>query len=284
MADFSHVSAGQTGGLPYRSAGWLNDVSDTAAAFKNVGTPGVSGKAHSIDRNAAKIKNLTGADLVRGHCVQLGEFELDAKDPRKIWFEGNLYDEAIEMRVAIVTNAVKQNARVDSVLIGIAVAVVDVTDTDHRFAEPVDGEYILTSAANGSIEILDTVTETGEQECAVLLGAGGGGGATADSGLCKIVTLVTGKTEAGGTITYGVGEAVPVIQGTLGEATYDTSMATSEFLNPDADAESGLRFKIWNFCTAPIPVGKEVSYTAKGIGYTALGGKQMKFVDAEDCG
>lgn len=175
MPDFSAKSPGDKS--PARDAAWITAVSASAAAFHGraaLGSSKGSKPAHSVDRSSVKIKNLTGDDLVRGHYVQLGEFELDAKDPRKIWFEGNLYDEAESGRIAIVTNAVKEDKRVDAVLIGIAVARVDVTSTSHRFAAPADGEFLLVSADSGNIEILDVVTGTGEQDCAVLLSASGG--------------------------------------------------------------------------------------------------------------
>lgn len=179
MPDFSAKSPGDPS--PAKNAAWITAVSAAAAAYHGeaaLGSSKGSKPAHQIDRAAAKVKNLTGSDLVRGNYVQLGEFELDARDPRKMWFEGNLYDEALPNQVAIVTNAVKQDSRVDAVLIGMAVAVVNVSDTEHRFAEPVDGEFVLASAATGTIEILDTITTTGEQECAVLLSASGGSGAS----------------------------------------------------------------------------------------------------------
>lgn len=178
MPDFSAKSPGDKS--PAKDAAWITAVSAAAAAHQQsaLGNSKGSKPAHAIDRASAKIKNLTASDLVRGNYVQLGEFELDGRDPRRMWFEGNLYDETLPNRIAIVTNAVKQDARVDAVLIGVAVAVVNVSDTDHRFAEPVDGDVVLASAATGTIEILDTVTTTGEQECAVLLAASGSGGAS----------------------------------------------------------------------------------------------------------
>lgn len=281
MPDFSEVSPGKQDGPPrYKSASWLTAVSQAAAAYHGqaaLGSSKGSKPSHSIDRSSVTISNQTGSDLVRGNYVQLGDFELDARDPRKMWFEGDLYDETSEQRIAIVTNAVKDGSRVKSVLIGIAVAVVDVTDIDHRFAEPVDGEYVLTSAASGDIEIIDTVTSTGEQECAVLLAASAGPSSSIACGMAIITTEVSGKTQAGDSITFGVGEAEPIVQTTLGEAD-----GSSGELNPAAD--TGYKQKIYNMCAAPIPVGKIVQWKQFGTTYSTLGNEAMKFVDAEDCG
>ena len=217
MPDFTAKSPGDYS--PARSAAWVNAVSAAAAAYHGTAALGSSKGAkpeRSIDRAAAKVKNLTGSDLVRGNYVQLGEFELDARDPRKMWFEGNLYDEALPNRIAVVTNAVKEDARVEAVLIGMAVAVVNVSDTDHRFAEPIDGEFVLASAATGTIEILDTITTTGEQECAVLLSASGGSGASIAGSVGMVfgdIPLAGSWASMGGTPslswTVALGEAGP---------------------------------------------------------------------------
>jgi hypothetical protein len=115
---------------------------------------------------------------------------------------------------------------------------------------------------------------------------GGGGTSSVNAGLAYIVEEVSGKTEAAGTVTFGVGKAVPVVlDATLGTATYDTSndweTTTSEpFLNPSAEAT--YEYTIYNFCGAPVPVGKIIHWTAHGATYSELGGP-MKFIDAEDC-
>ena len=85
MPDFTAKSPGDYS--PARSAAWVNAVSAAAAAYHGTAALGSSKGAkpeRSIDRAAAKVKNLTGSDLVRGNYVQLGEFELDTRDPRKM--------------------------------------------------------------------------------------------------------------------------------------------------------------------------------------------------------
>lgn len=161
-------------------------------------------------------------------------------------------------------------------------AQVDVADDAHTFAEPEENETILASGETGRFPILWMPAEaSGVEWCVVLLAAVGTGGGTVNTGLAYIVTEVTGKTEASGTVTFGVGEAVPVSLDALGTATFDDSLLTSDPLNPGSEAGDG--FKIYNFCGAPVPVGKLVHYTAHGPSYEALGGP-MKFIDAEDCG
>jgi hypothetical protein len=176
MPDFSNRSPGDKS--PAKSADWCNAVSKAAQFYHDQvagGAAKAARPAKPISFAEVKIKNTTGSNLLRGHYVQLGEAELAAKDPKKIWFEGNLYSESETRRIAIVNDAVKQDKRVDAMLIGKTIAVVDVGDTDHRYAVPVDGEYVFESAESGPVEILDILAETGVQEAAVIIGAGGGG-------------------------------------------------------------------------------------------------------------
>lgn len=263
MPDFSAKKPGDPS--PAKSADWITAVSAATSAYLSRGELGSSKGAKpagQVDRAAVKVKNLTGSDLVRGNYVQLGDFELDARDPRKMWFEGNLYDEAVSNRIAIVTNAVKSTARVDAVLIGVAVAVVDVTDTDHRFAVPVDDDYTLTSTATGAIEILDTVTSTGEQECAVLLGAGSAG--TANIGMALLTSDVAPAVLGTNHITLGEGSAKELQQD-------DGDDATSWGTVGDA-------FTIYSKNPVLIRSGRVVTYQMHG------NLEAIKIINDKDCG
>lgn len=284
MADFSPVSPGVVDNLPTESASWINAVSQAAAAYHNqsaLSNSKGSKPVHSVDRSSAKVKNETGSDLERGHYVQLGEFELDDRDPRKLWFEGNLYDEASEQRIAIVTNAVLNGSRVDAVLIGIAVAVVDVTDTGHRFAAPVDGEFVLTSAESGPVEILDTVTETGEQECAVAIGSGGGGGGDT---LRRI--LVSGNVPA---CTFEVVDLVltvtPGFNSTGGYFLEDMTAPDLITEAPSWTAGDPVALLNWNaypiLTTVPDPEDTSETPTPWFQGYTVVFGRAVNYTVGE---
>lgn len=174
MADFSHVSPGDKS--PAKSVAWLNAVSDAAAHFHNQVAGGVSKNAkqeRGINPTTVKVQNTTGTDLLRGHVVQLGDFELDALDPRKIWFEGGLPADPVTRWLAIVRYAVKTGKRCDAQMLGVSTAIVNVSDVDHEYATAEAGSHILISATSGPVEILSPITNTGEQEVAVLLGGGG---------------------------------------------------------------------------------------------------------------
>ncbi|WP_204442951.1 hypothetical protein, partial [Bifidobacterium ruminantium] len=55
-------------------------------------------------------------------------------------------------------------------------ALVNITDADHKRAKSIDGNYVLQSTDDGPIEILFAPDGTAEKTCVVRF-AGGGGGA-----------------------------------------------------------------------------------------------------------
>lgn len=180
MAGYKKVTPGQpSSASPANIAQWCNDVTDVVSAIKQGrgGPPAANNSSSGI----VKVKNLVEeesepVDLSRGHYVQLGAYLLTTTDHRNIWLEGNLYDEAEDERIAILTRPLKGEKIGPARIIGVCTALVDVSSTAHRFAKPVDGEYLLESAASGPVEILSDMDSTGEQEVVVLLGGGGGGG------------------------------------------------------------------------------------------------------------
>lgn len=182
MPDIKKVSAGAPlGSLPSMSAGWLNSVSDMLAWYhrmKATGDSGGSGEGLADSSGIVSVKNSTGGDLVRGHVVQLGDYLLTDVSHRRHWYDGTTYDAADTSKIAIYTTACPNGIIKPARLLGKCTAVVNVSDTGHRFAEASNGSTVLASAASGDIAILsgNKISGTGEQELTVLLGGGGGGG------------------------------------------------------------------------------------------------------------
>ena len=183
MADYKKVSRGDS---PFKSpaftASWQNDVTDMLAWFRKAKASGeVLGAGGSLESSSGvvRVKNLTEEDQLRGNYVQLGDYLLDDVSQHKHWYEGNLYDAAESGKIAILERAVKDDdtSMVRARILGKCTARVNVTDVDHRFAVPVDGESVFDSASSGDIEILGAIDGTGEQELPVLLGGGGSGNA-----------------------------------------------------------------------------------------------------------
>lgn len=214
MADYRKASRGDS---PFKSpafnAAWQNDVTDMLAWFRRAKASGeVLGAGGSLESSSGvvRVKNLTTADQLRGNYVQLGAYLLDDVSQHKHWYEGNLYDAAENGKVAILERAVKSDdtSMVRARILGKCTARVNVTDVDHRFAVPVDGESVFDSASSGDIEILGAIDGTGEQELPVLLGAGGGGGTV---NFFRLRTTSTISPATGGDVDdCGEGEAVTV--------------------------------------------------------------------------
>jgi hypothetical protein len=183
MATFDRVGKGSPiGAGPIFSADWVNAVSDAASAFANSSDRENGDPSLKQSSGIIRIQNLTGDDLTRGQYVQLGDYLLDYEDidnplnkvnHHHLWFEGNTYDAAETALVAILIKDAKSEAIQPARILGVCTAIVDVSDITHRFAAPADGETTFTSSGGGNIRIISDVTEVGEQEVVVLLGAGG---------------------------------------------------------------------------------------------------------------
>jgi hypothetical protein len=218
MDKFSKVAAGvPSSAAPTTSAGWINSVSEAAEWYeKNIRLGQYSPTGAALDP-LVQVQNKTGADLARGSVVQLGASLLDEVDRDSLWFEGDVYSDGV---VAILIDPVADDEIGDAKTVGTAVALVNVTSTGHKFAAPTAGETVLQSATEGPVQILGTIVETGEQECAVLIGDGSGV-LTVRRGRVSTATVATfthnGDVEVGGELE--VWEVIPVAS----VADYDTA-------------------------------------------------------------
>lgn len=179
--NFDRVSSGTPiREAPTTQAAWINAVSESAEYYQQQIRLGKGPNAVAGSLQPVKVRNTTGGDLLRGSVVELGDELLDAKDPRNLWFEGNTYSDGV---LAILCQAAPDEKIVPAKLVGPVVALVNVTSTSHTHAAPASSETVLQSGTEGIAQILSSLDETGEQECIVLIGAGGsGGGSTARTG------------------------------------------------------------------------------------------------------
>jgi hypothetical protein len=93
---------------------------------------------------------------------------------------------------------------------GCCMALVNVTDADHKRATSADTDYVLQSGSNGPIEILFAPDGTGEKTCVVRF-SGGGGGSVSDAKVhtvhaCGWYTVELGAIEEGVASGSGSGE------------------------------------------------------------------------------
>lgn len=175
MGKFDSVSPGTPRGKsPANSASWINSVSKSAEHYETQVAGGQAGSEHAgtpVNPATGKVKNLTEQDLLRGHVVQIGDDLLDDINHRNLWYEGNKPTTDSMDKLGVVRAAIKQDAIGVVQMIGMATAIVDVTDIEHTHAKAVDDDVVAVSATSGPMRIWSKVTETGEQEVSVLLGA-----------------------------------------------------------------------------------------------------------------
>ena len=92
-------------------------------------------------------------------------------------FEGNAPSGDGAETVCITLNATSPEMLSPAVITGAVGCIVDITDINHRYAVPIQGDITkLQSFESGVIKILNPVETTGKQFCYVLLGGGPGGG------------------------------------------------------------------------------------------------------------
>lgn len=168
MSKFQPIGAGTPIAQgPTKKASWVNAVSEATQYYQQNQRLGQSKGLASGGESLVKVQNKTGADLDRGSVVELGEYLLDGIDRDNFWFEGNEYiDGVLGVLVEPLKDDVIGAAQVD----GPCVAIVNVTETAHRYAATEEGETVLQSADAGPVRLLSKPTETGEQELIVLIG------------------------------------------------------------------------------------------------------------------
>jgi hypothetical protein len=162
---------------------------------------GQSQRPAFTSQHPLKIKNLTGGTLDRGSVVKLGDAVLDSLSAEYLWFAGEEPDSGDATRVAVLLSPAGENKIVNVAMVGVCLAIVDVTNTGHRFCSPVNGESHFVSGSTGELPIINQPTSTGEQLCAVNLDRRGGSSlkrhALTPSGGIAAATI------SGGSITPG---------------------------------------------------------------------------------
>lgn len=133
---------------------------------KHLGDPARQSVDHA-DSNIVMVRNLAGADLVRGSVVELGDFIVTEDPINSLWFEGNEPDTTRPF--AILRRATPEDKIDEAQLSGVVIARVDVQDVDHQYAIVVSGETVLDSATWGPIRLLSPADGAGVQDMAVCL-------------------------------------------------------------------------------------------------------------------
>jgi hypothetical protein len=167
MAD--KVSSGQ--GIP-RSASLWNNIIDSANDFamRRLGSGGGS-VGSLVSTDIVKIRNSSGAAIRQGELLEISGFLLTDLVRDSLWFEGDVPNSVRPFGIAL------QDMPIDTIdrcqVSGVCIALVNVSDDGHGYAEVVSGDAVLHSTGTGPVRILYKPAGTGEKVCAVLLGGAG---------------------------------------------------------------------------------------------------------------
>jgi hypothetical protein len=163
MAD--KVSSGQP--IPRSASLWNNIIgcaNDYAA--RQLGEPGVQ-TTQPIPTDVVQIKNSSGSHIRLGEVLEITGFLLADVVRDSLWFDGDTPDATRPFAIAL--QDIPSDAIDRAQVSGICVALVNVTDSGHGYAEVASGEPVLQSADTGPLRIIYKPSGTGEKTCAVLL-------------------------------------------------------------------------------------------------------------------
>jgi len=146
-----------------------------------------------------RIKNDSGAARRKGEILKIDGKAIETVTDEQIWLVGKAV--TAECRFGIVKKPVEIDGVEALQVSGVCMALVDITDESHTFAEAADGEYVLQSGTTGSIEILHAPAGTGEKECVVRFAGGSGGSASEGNAPCPCECLETGDILVNGIAT-----------------------------------------------------------------------------------
>lgn len=142
----------------------MNKVFACADAFNDRSLGGLgAGTSRPLKPPSFKVRNNSGDPLLRGHCLQVGASLVTPIDFRNGWFAADV--PADPLRGCVLLQQATPDGEIGPAnATGQCCAIIDVTDTDHQYANPVAGEVVLSSATFGMFEILSPLGSTGEQE------------------------------------------------------------------------------------------------------------------------
>jgi hypothetical protein len=164
------------------------------AEFIKNGTP-TPQQTISIDYNFITVKNISGAQIVAGEVLEIGDKRLTTLERTHLWFAGDTPEVPSIKLWGVAPKAIVSNGIGQLQVSGVCVASVTINDAQHEFADVADGEITLSSGWHGA-RILYKPTGTGVLTCALRLDE-------LHDGPIKAVVYETGGIDAGdtGTVT-----------------------------------------------------------------------------------
>jgi hypothetical protein len=169
-------------------AGFWNPVIQAATDFRHSQSPQPSGIAGLLPAQHAVeilIRNESSGTVGRHGVLRISGIAItptaaEARFRDRPIFIGSAPDGASTHGIVVTLEAIKQNAIGRAIIVGLAVAQVNVTSASHKFAKPINANTtnLVSDASEGFPLIWGVHTGSQPSWCAVLLGSGPGGGET----------------------------------------------------------------------------------------------------------
>ena len=112
-----------------------------------------------------KAKNTSGAVRRLGEILRISGKAIETVTDENKWLLG--VEPTDDGYFGILKEPAENNGLASLQVSGCCMALVNVTDADHKRALSVEGEYVLQSGSSGPIELLYAPSGTGEKTCVV---------------------------------------------------------------------------------------------------------------------
>lgn len=210
---------------------WNNMVDAGRAHADSLLNGGAANPIRPRETDIIKAKNNSGALRRTGEILRISGKAIEIVTDENKWLLG------VEPTDDGYFGILKEPAEISGIaslqVSGCCMALVNVTDVDHKRATSADGDYVLQSGDDGPIEILFAPDGTGEKTCVVRFAGGSGGGIHSiwfviDDVLCPDTDYVDEQTLVV-TVEIYTGGCSKTPPGANYDGTYDVVDFCSEF-------------------------------------------------------
>ncbi len=170
------------------NAGFWNPVLQAAQDFRHSQSPQPNGIAGLLPAQHAVeilIRNESSSTVVRNGILRISGIAItptaaEARFRDRPIFIGQAPDSASTHGIVVTLEPIKQNAIGRAIIVGLAVAQVNVTSASHKFAKPINANRtnFASDASEGFPLIWGVHTGNQPSWCAILLGSGPAGAET----------------------------------------------------------------------------------------------------------
>jgi len=208
---------------------WNNMVDAGRAHADSLLNGGAPNPIRPRETDIIKAKNNSGSARRLGEILRISGKAIETVTDENKWLLG--VEPTDDGYFGILKEPAASNGLASLQVSGCCMALVNVTDADHKRATALDGEYVLQSDDSGPVEILYAPSGTGEKTCVVRFG-GAIGVLTVilDADLAAATDAKTGATSCLATVCNGNSTA-----GALEEGRQITVWNHSENANHEAD-------------------------------------------------